>query len=172
MALINRVARLFAADAHAVIDRLEEPDILLKQVEREMRRIANETAQEVAALAQGLAALEKTIAEVGEDIAACNGELDVCFKAADDDLARSVVRRRLQRERQVDQLTKQRETVDSNLARLEAELRDRQLTLDELEQKVHVIDATSPASPHTSSNITTQEVEVAFLAEQQARAGR
>src|SRR6188508_28625 len=30
MALINRMSRLFTADVHAVLDRIEEPDVLLK----------------------------------------------------------------------------------------------------------------------------------------------
>ena len=36
MALINRVARLFKADFHAVLDQIEEPELLLKQAVREM----------------------------------------------------------------------------------------------------------------------------------------
>lgn len=36
MALINRATRLFRADLHAVLDRIEEPDILLRQAVREM----------------------------------------------------------------------------------------------------------------------------------------
>ena len=36
MALISRVSRLFTADVHAVLDRIEEPEVLLKQAIREM----------------------------------------------------------------------------------------------------------------------------------------
>ena len=36
MALINRISRLFTADVHAVLDRIEEPDVLLKHAIREM----------------------------------------------------------------------------------------------------------------------------------------
>ncbi len=36
MALITRVSRLFQADFHAVLDRIEEPDVLLRQAVREM----------------------------------------------------------------------------------------------------------------------------------------
>ena len=36
MALITRVSRLFQADLHAVLDRIEEPEVLLKQAVREM----------------------------------------------------------------------------------------------------------------------------------------
>ena len=36
MALINRVSRLFRADFHAVLDQIEEPELLLKQAIRDM----------------------------------------------------------------------------------------------------------------------------------------
>ena len=36
MALMTRVARLFRADLHAVLDRIEEPEVLLRQALREM----------------------------------------------------------------------------------------------------------------------------------------
>ncbi|MGH8588771.1 MAG: PspA/IM30 family protein, partial [Gammaproteobacteria bacterium] len=36
MALITRVSRLFRSDLHAVLDRIEEPEVLLRQAIREM----------------------------------------------------------------------------------------------------------------------------------------
>ena len=36
MALITRVSRLLRADLHAVLDRVEEPEVLLRQAVREM----------------------------------------------------------------------------------------------------------------------------------------
>ena len=36
MALITRVSRLFQADFHAVLDRIEEPEAILRQAVREM----------------------------------------------------------------------------------------------------------------------------------------
>ena len=36
MVLITRLARLFRADVHAVLDRIEEPLLLLQQAVREM----------------------------------------------------------------------------------------------------------------------------------------
>ena len=36
MALITRVSRLFQADFHAVLDRIEDPEALLRQAVREM----------------------------------------------------------------------------------------------------------------------------------------
>ena len=38
MALVNRLSRLFQADFHAVLDRIEEPDLQLRQAVREMMK--------------------------------------------------------------------------------------------------------------------------------------
>ena len=40
MAIVTRLTRLFRADAHAVLDRLEEPEVLLRQAVRSPRRFA------------------------------------------------------------------------------------------------------------------------------------
>ena len=46
MALISRVSRLLRADLHAVLDHLEEPDVLLRQAVREMEEaLAGDTAR-------------------------------------------------------------------------------------------------------------------------------
>jgi phage shock protein A len=47
MALINRVSRLFTADLHAVLDRIEEPDALLRQAIREMEEDLANTEQRI-----------------------------------------------------------------------------------------------------------------------------
>ena len=45
MALITRVGRLFRADLHAVLDRVEEPEVLLRQAIREMEEELAEDRQ-------------------------------------------------------------------------------------------------------------------------------
>ena len=45
MALIRRVARLITADVHAVLDQIEEPEIVLKQAIREMEEELARQAQ-------------------------------------------------------------------------------------------------------------------------------
>ena len=50
MALITRLSRLFQADFHAVLDRIEEPDIQLKQAIREMQIELQQNEQRLALL--------------------------------------------------------------------------------------------------------------------------
>ena len=47
MALITRVSRLLRADVHAVLDRLEEPDVLLQQAIRDMEEVVAEQRNQV-----------------------------------------------------------------------------------------------------------------------------
>ena len=50
MALITRVSRLFQADFHAVLDRIEEPEVLLRQAVREMEEeLARDEQRRIAA---------------------------------------------------------------------------------------------------------------------------
>ena len=51
MAIINRVSRLFTADIHAVLDRMEEPVVLLRHCIREMEEELADSERRVKALA-------------------------------------------------------------------------------------------------------------------------
>src|SRR5690606_5288602 len=50
MALINRMARLLTADLHAVLDRIEEPEALLRQAIREMEDAVADGERRIKAL--------------------------------------------------------------------------------------------------------------------------
>ncbi|OOZ38928.1 hypothetical protein BOW53_13550 [Solemya pervernicosa gill symbiont] len=62
MALINRVTRLFRADMHAVLDRIEEPEVLLRQSIREMEEALADDEQQL-----------RQLIEEGEQIAERSG---------------------------------------------------------------------------------------------------
>ncbi|MGH8626524.1 MAG: PspA/IM30 family protein [Gammaproteobacteria bacterium] len=47
MALITRVARLFRSDLHVVLDRVEEPEVLLRQAIREMEEELSSDEQRI-----------------------------------------------------------------------------------------------------------------------------
>ena len=98
MALITRVSRLFRADFNAVLDRIEEPDMLLKQAVREME---DELAHDEQRLKASLE-LEHERARRGaldRTLAGFEQELDVCFASGEEELARGVLRRRLETQR-------------------------------------------------------------------------
>ena len=176
MALITRVARLFRADFHAVLDRVEEPDILLRQAIREMEDdLAHD---EKAYQRQRLEAeqLAKKAAELERSHSALNEELDVCFAAEKEELARTLIRRRLETERSLQLLSQRREVLDDQLERLAQRLGENRTRYESMRQKAELFDEQQrepdavPAWQGTDIRVREEDVEVALLKERQRRA--
>ena len=99
MALINRISRLFKADFHAVLDQIEEPEALLKQAIRDMEDDMASAEQRIHLCAHDQDALTQRKSELETTIAEIEVQLDLCFESDKDDLARNVIRKKLEAER-------------------------------------------------------------------------
>ena len=106
MALITRISRLFTADVHAVLDRIEEPEVVLKQAIREMTEEVARAEQRLRWLAAESDRLEQYLSGYAETISSLDSELDLCFMADEETLARSLVKRKLIAEQQHKQATR------------------------------------------------------------------
>jgi phage shock protein A len=175
MALITRVSRLFRADMHAVLDRIEEPGMLLKQAVREME-------EELARDEQRLKAMRMEQAQVrarGEDVArarqAIEQELDVCFASNEQELARGVVRRKLESERLAAVLARRAQTLEESSASLAAQVEENRTRLESMRQKAEILAEESSAAHGGESwgaagvVVRQEEVDVALLRERQKR---
>ena len=116
MALINRMSRLFTADVHAVLDRIEEPDVLLKHAVREMEEELGRSELEVRALEHEHGALGERLRKSHAALAELGEQLDVCFASGNDDLARKVLKRKLETERLERHVAERRTTLDKELS--------------------------------------------------------
>ena len=177
MALITRVSRLFQADLHAVLDRIEEPEILLRQALREMED-AHALDQQRARLARHeRAQLIARGAELSQSLRETDDQLDVCFEQAKEDLARTLVKRKLETERAAKTVERKREALESSLSELEARLGENQSKLEAMRQKIELIAQTNdPGEPESvwaepESPVRDDEIEVAFLQERGKRKG-
>jgi phage shock protein A len=176
MALMSRLTRLFRADAHAVLDRLEEPDILLRQAVREMENEVERNAQALKAVELDHRHAQIRASELETSVAAISGELDLCFEAGNEELVRMLLRRRLEGERLLIHL-------GQRLGRLQTERIERGRTLDEqrqrlesMRQKAAAFDVESVSAQHDTTvwgrpdlNIAESDVDLALLREQQQR---
>lgn len=177
MAIISRVSQLLRADVHAVLDRIEEPQQLLKQALRDMREELASAEQRAAAIAAQLETSVKRKSELEAKRAEINEELDLCFQKQESDLARSLVRRKLEAERLISRLASRIEDGEADLRQAKSELTDRANTLEGLRQKAAVFaePATDPGPQDEVAfllrelSISDDEVEVAFLREQERR---
>lgn len=180
MALIHRVSRLFKADFNAVLDHIEEPEQLLKQAIRDMEDDLAATQRRVAAGVHEQAALRARRQEVVTSAASFEEQLDLCFKSGKDDLARSIIRRKLETESLVRRLDGKLEANARFLDQQQKLLDENRATLDILRQKAELIVSRAPADEYDPvfddlTHLTRElrvgddEVEIAFLREKAGR---
>lgn len=178
MALIRRVTRLFRADFHAVLDRVEEPDILLRQSIREMEDDLARDEQAYRRHEREREQLAKRENEFQRLRASLTEELDVCFTADEEELARSLMRRRLETERSLQLLVRRRETLAAQLDRLARRLDENRSRYESMRQKAELFDQQNRETDAEDTwagidvRVRDEDVEVALLKERQRRAGQ
>lgn len=174
MALITRFSRLFTADLHAVLDRLEEPDVLLKQAVRDMEEELARMRSEALGARAEMQRIVQLEADIGRRLADFDAELDVCFNAGEEALARNLVRRKLETERRAKALQLRHDTLAERLAELDTAIAENDRHLIGMREKVEVFGEQSRSTCTAGAGsdepvIGADEVEVAFLREQQRR---
>jgi len=175
MALITRFTRLFTADLHALLDRLEEPDVVLKQAIREMEEELAGREQRIRRLDIERDHLIRQLTDIDRSLLSIREQLDVCFGASDEQLARPLLRRRLELDRLANRLNARRD-VNTQAAAAETACRDdNQRALDALRQHAELVLETVAVTPQAYSPVTVEvpvtdeDVEVALLREKQQR---
>jgi phage shock protein A len=179
MALINRVSRLFKADFHAVLDQIEEPEQLLKQAIREMETDLAETEQRIRVCAHDQEALATRKSEIESKLAEIDEELDLCFASEKDDLAKGLIKKKLEAERLSKRLSSKYSASEKNLTEQRAMLDENRATLEGLRQKAELFAQRAPADSESEFDdiawmarelrVSDDEVEVAYLREKSAR---
>ena len=171
MTLIHRISQLFTADLHAVLDRLEEPEALLKQAIRDMEELVAKTEQRVRLLEHGVSELDRRRQSIEQSTAGIDGELDLCLAQGEDALARSLVRRKLEAERALRAVATRHEDDTRQLAEQRALLDEQRRELDVVRQKAELFVGPSREPPSFASEqpVSNDDVEVALLRERERR---
>ena len=179
MALINRISRLFKADFHAVLDHIEEPEMLLKQAIREMEDDLAETEQRIRVCAHDQEALATGKSEVDSKLSEIDDELDLCFASKKDDLAKGLIKKKLEAERLSKRLGAKHGAAGKYLTEQSAMLDENRATLEGLRQKAELFAQRVPANGESKFDdigwmaqelrVSDDEVEIAYLREKNAR---
>lgn len=180
MALINRVTQLFKADFHAVLDRIEEPEQLLRQSIRDMEDVLLTAERHLQQLKREQDALQGRKDELDTKVTDLDSELDLCFEKQKDELARTLVRRKLEAERLLRRLQARIAANQQAIESGQAAAAERRSTLDAMKQKAELFSDREAAAPTDLDDsawlareltVSDDDIEVAFLREQQARSG-
>ena len=174
MALVTRLSRLFQADFHAVLDRIEEPDLQLRQAVREMQFALEQDQQRKQLLQHEAGQLDKAVVSIGDKLQALDEELDICIAADKDDLARDLVQRKLAAEKQLKATSDRSIAIDLQRQTLDRQIDEQTQQLTSMKQKLELlvkVDDTAVDSSFTSAEvIRREEIEIALLREKQKRA--
>ena len=175
MALINRISRLFRADLHAVLDRIEEPDALLKQAVREMEEDIGNDEKRLKLLQHELTQLSRRQTDISQSLIQVEDELDICFESEKDELVRALIKRKLEAQRFHKFLERKHQTTHSTIGSLQQRLDENRQRLLAMKQKLELL--STDENNHSAEDrwfsaditVTDTEVEVALLREKQQR---
>jgi phage shock protein A len=177
MALINRVARLFRADFHAVLDHIEEPEQMLRQAIRDMEDELAVIEQRLSATLLEQGTLEQQEKELRASLDELGDKLDFCFDTGKDELAKRLVRSKLEAELALKHIRAKSASSDDYIAEQQKRLEEGRRQLDSLRQKAEIVATNrkvgargqAHAPPRNESSISDADVEIAFLREKSAR---
>ena len=164
MALINRVSRLFKADFHAVLDQIEEPEQILKQAIRDMEDDLAATQQRTKLCAHEQEALALRKREMENTLAEIDGQLDLCFESGKDELARSLIRKKLEAGRLLKHLCAKYTVNEKYLADQQAMLDENRATLEGLRQKAELFARHAPGSSGPNTELDSSYADIAWMA--------
>src|SRR5690606_5030250 len=101
-------------------------------------------------------------------------ELDTCFACGKDELARALVRRKLEARERGRIAAHRLQNIADSISALEARIAGERARLESMRQKAELLaaersDAAGPCVADPAGGIRDEDVEVAFLVEQQKR---
>lgn len=174
MALVTRLSRLFQADFHAVLDRIEEPDLQLRQAVREMQLALEQDQQRLKLLQHEAEQLDKSIASYAAKLLSFDEELDICLAANEDDLARDLLRRKIGVERELQALRQRSAGITTQCKALARQTEEQTQQLTSMKQKLELLvnrgDQVCDEGFASGDSIRNEEIEIALLREKQRRA--
>lgn len=170
MALITRISRWFRADLNAVLDRLEEPDLVLREAIREMEDALTSQQQAHQALLTEAEQSSERGRKLGQSADTIKEQLDLCFLSDNEALAKQLLRRRLEQQR-LAETCEQRATDAGRAAEaLNKEIQRMQQQLQDQRSKAEAFGVQAQsAEAADQQRVTDADVELAFLAERRAR---
>lgn len=180
MALIDRLARLFQADLHAVLDRMEEPEALLKHAVREMEDELAGGERRIRCLQQEQQQLLQRQSEIEQSLLRIDEELGICFDSGNDNLARTLVKRKLEAQLFLRAMARRREAVDKTLREQQSWLQENRVQYESMRQKSELLSAETQAAASSGSGapfvqaagefcVHESDIDIAMLREKQRR---
>jgi phage shock protein A len=157
MRVFERIGRMLRADAHGVMDQLEERSLLLKQHLREAELEVAQKRERLEALDRERTRLAEHAKRLEARVAALDEDVELALKGDDPHLARFAVGRLLPRRESLRELFARAAELEERRNRLAARLEEQEPQLAELRIRVRAALA-CPRPPPTAELVEHQPV--------------
>ena len=107
MNILTRISRLFKADIHGILDTLEQPEIILQQSVRDMQSEIDKAEMTISELEKQQGKLEQKHQSLSTSIEDLQDQLQFCLRENNESLAKSVIRKKLQADISLKELSRQ-----------------------------------------------------------------
>jgi len=181
MTIITRMSRLFKADFHNMLDHIEEPEALLRQAIREMQSSLDSAEISLSKSVQRNQELTGRITELEQSIKEIDTQLDLCFESNKEDLARGLVKRKLEANALKKRLDGQQVKLNQSITQQQEALTQNQLSFEHMRQKADALSSQEIGSRSDTpcidsvladtgcARVEDADVDVAFLHEKKLR---
>ena len=166
--LLDRVSTLLKADAHGVVESLEERTLLMKQYLREAELAFDQNRARLEALHDETKQLVDAIRRGEVELAALDEDVQLALGAGKEDLARFALRRLIPRRKEVGQWRAHLATRTAESGALAERVTQQQAQLDSLRTRVQAelrrersTDATAPLFGEPP--VADEEVELELM---------
>ncbi len=174
--LFDRIATLLKADAHGVIESLEERSLLLKQYVREAEIELNEKRARLEALRDDEKRLRELLERQEGETRSLDEDIALALAGGKDDLARFAIRRLIPRRNEVKGLRAHIEQRSAEAQALAERLAVQEAQFEELRSRVrtelaHASEASICAPWPYEAGVADEEVEIELLRRRQSQGG-
>ena len=174
--LFDRIATLLKADAHGVVESLEERSLLLKQYVREAEIEVNRKRARLEAVRDDEKRLRDALAQREREITSLDEDIALALAGGKEDLARFAIRRLLPRRNEVQALRTQLEERAEEARTLAERVEVQQTQLENLRTRVRAqltreADVSGAPAWLSEPVVADEEVELELLRRRQHEGG-
>ncbi len=176
MGLMARLSSLARADAHGVVDALEDKALVLRQQVREAAAELDRKRCRIDALAAEDKDLRTQGERIGERKAALEADVELALAGDQDELARYAIKKLLPLRHGATEIERRRAALAEERAGLEQQLAEQEAEFELLESRVKGFlarqgEEAGGGRAFTDLAVTDQDVELELLRRQAAREG-
>ncbi len=126
MTLLYRIKRLVKADAHALVEGLEEPKWILAQAIRDMEEELEKQGAALEEKKEKWEKIHKSMEQIGADIASKESDIDLAIDEKREDIAKHLIKANIINRKSLETLADQKNVLSKDLERLEKEVKEKQ----------------------------------------------